>query len=137
MTTVWMYLVEGTVEKAVYDISVRRRLEHMGAGESSGEAGDRSRKRRRRQDGDGDDIEESIEVANSHELQEAPLAKLLAGGKGGGELVRKDDLWSCLFGEAGKGKKGMGTEVVGDEVDGTVRGFLAAEAAEGRALVRR
>ena len=28
-TTVWMYLVEDTVEKSIYEISVSRRISHM------------------------------------------------------------------------------------------------------------
>ena len=125
-----MYLVEDTVEKAIYDISVKRRLEHIGASSSAGE-----RSRKKRHDGRSEDIEESIEVANSHELQEAPLARLLAGGKGGGEMVGKDDLWNCLFGHGGKSKKAGG--MVGDEVEVPLRGILAADAAERRAEVGR
>jgi E3 ubiquitin-protein ligase SHPRH len=75
-TTVWLYLVDGTVEEAIYDISVRRRMEHMGGAstapskESTPELADRK-----------------IEVANSLELQQAPLANLLAKGKESGEFV--------------------------------------------------
>lgn len=28
-TTVWLYIIDGTVEESIYQISVRRRLEHL------------------------------------------------------------------------------------------------------------
>lgn len=42
-------------------------------------------------------LESKIEAANSREIQQAPLSKLLTRGSGGGELVPRDDLWDCLF----------------------------------------
>ena len=50
-------------------------------------------------------MEQTIEAANSYELQQAPLDKLLARGPGGGELVQRDDLWECLFGNPRVAKK--------------------------------
>ena len=85
-TTVWMYLVEGTVEKSIYDISVQRRLAHMGqlaTKEATIDAGDA--------------LEQKIEVANSLELEDTPLSTLLTKGSSGGEMVSKEDLWDCLF----------------------------------------
>ena len=84
-TFVWMYLVENTVEKAIYDISVERRMAHMSKAMGSAEAKE------------VDVSENSIDLANSLELQDAPFSKLLTKGSGGGEVVEKGDLWNCLF----------------------------------------
>ena len=84
-TTVWMYLVEGTVEKSIYDISVQRRLAHMGdVDKDQNENGQKN-------------LETRLEAANSQELEQTSLSHLLSKGSSGGELVRKEDLWSCLF----------------------------------------
>ena len=84
-TTVWMYIVEDTVEKSIYDISVTRRLAHMGryrgTMEKSEDAG----------------LESKIDAANSMEMEETALAKVLTKGSSGGEVVGKEDLWNCLF----------------------------------------
>ncbi|KAL8843615.1 MAG: hypothetical protein Q9170_000119 [Blastenia crenularia] len=87
-TTVWVYVVEDTVEKSIYDISVERRLAHIGKpGVGKGACGtDRA-----------DGMEGQIEAANTLELEAAPLGRLLNSGSGGGEMVDKEDLWSCLF----------------------------------------
>ena len=45
-------------------------------------------------------IEETIDAANSFELEQAPLSKLLTKGSSGGELVEEKDLWNCLFRQA-------------------------------------
>lgn len=44
-----------------------------------------------------EEIEGQIEAANTLELEAAPLGKMLSSGASGGELVNKEDLWSCLF----------------------------------------
>lgn len=41
--------------------------------------------------------ESKIDAANTIQLEEAALDKLLSGGASGGEMVDEDDLWSCLF----------------------------------------
>lgn len=87
-TTVWMYLVSGTVEESIYDISVSRRLLHVSKDAPQSSAAEL--------------LEETIEAANSLELQQAPLSKLLTKGSGGGEVVEEDDLWNCLFRKATK-----------------------------------
>lgn len=97
-TTVWMYLVEGSVEERVYELSVRRRLEHVQQREE--ESGGRG--------GEGETskvvngfqaLNQSVlDAADSAELQSRPLTKLLAAGKTGGEHVQEEDLWTCLFG---------------------------------------
>ena len=86
-TTVWMYLVEGTVEKSIYDISVQRRLAHVGDLRATG---------RNLQDGQGA-LESQIEAVDTCELEQTPLSYLFTKGSSGGELVRKEDLWGCLF----------------------------------------
>ena len=84
-TTVWMYIVEDTVEKSIYDISVTRRLAQMGRSgdkvERSGEAS----------------LEGKIDAANTMELEGQALGHLLAKGTSGGEVVSQEDLWKCLF----------------------------------------
>ncbi|KFY54698.1 hypothetical protein V496_07211 [Pseudogymnoascus sp. VKM F-4515 (FW-2607)] len=120
-TTVWLYLVDGTVEEAIYDISVRRRMEHMGGAsraaskESTPELADRK-----------------IEDANSLELQQAPLANLLTKGKEGGEFVGNDDLWECLFGNRKGGNGGAATAAAEERLDREVARHFGAEAAEAR-----
>ncbi|CAF9904360.1 MAG: hypothetical protein ALECFALPRED_007533 [Alectoria fallacina] len=84
-TTVWMYIVEDTVEKSIYDISVTRRLAHMGR--SSGHV-----KR-----GEDASLENQIDAANTKEVEESALGNLLAKASSGGEVVGKEDLWNCLF----------------------------------------
>lgn len=107
-TTVFMYLVSDTVEEAIYEISVSRRLEHMGRGSRSGTATPMLQ-------------EKTIEAANSMEMEAAPLKQLLRK-KGDGEIVQVDDLWKCLFGKPRKQQKAV--------LDREVGRHLRAEAAE-------
>ncbi|KAF1845963.1 ATP-dependent DNA helicase [Cucurbitaria berberidis CBS 394.84] len=94
-TTVFMYLVSDTVEEAIYDISVTRRLEHISSASKSKHAESRS--------GSTTPVlqEKTLDAANSAELQAAPLKQLLRK-KGDGEIVQVDDLWKCLFGKQRK-----------------------------------
>ena len=94
-TTVWMYLVEGTVEKAIYDLSVRRRIAHIG---KESQKSSRKGKRRADTDGSSDITEDKVEAVDAAEMQDNPLARILKKGSEGGEIVGKDDLWTCLFG---------------------------------------
>lgn len=87
-TTVWVYVVEDTVEKSIYDISVERRIAHIGKPEY---------RKASRVASQTEEIEGQIEAANTLELEAAPLGKMLSSGASGGELVNKEDLWSCLF----------------------------------------
>lgn len=85
-TTVWLYLVDGTVEESIYNLSVNRRLEHMGeATKGKGK-------------GSGASAEE-LEAANTLELEQAQLSKLIRKDRNGGEVVDKGDVWQCLFGQ--------------------------------------
>ena len=116
-TTVWMYLVEGTVEKSIYDISVQRRLAHAGklnVGESA--------------DGQAEQpIESQLEAANTLELEQTPLSRLLTKGSSGGELVQKEDLWSCLF-SSRPVQSGRDSQ----EAQAVIAGQLRADAADAR-----
>ncbi|KAG2025657.1 hypothetical protein GB937_002376 [Aspergillus fischeri] len=117
-TTVWMYLVSDTVEQSIYELSVSRRLAHIVQKEKVKEALD-----------DPGAVfknltETAIDSANSLEVQDATLAKLMTKGTAGGELVKKDDLWQCLFGNA--------TQKLDLRADGEVARFLRGDAAEKR-----
>ncbi|KAL8383045.1 hypothetical protein RB595_006692 [Gaeumannomyces hyphopodioides] len=89
-TTVWLYIVEGTVEESIYNLSVQRRLEHM----------DRNLK------GKAKEVDESsLEMANALEMEQASLTKLMRkreGGEEAGEEIAMDDLWTCIFGHVGR-----------------------------------
>lgn len=117
-TTVYMYLIGDTVEEVIYEISVARRLAHM-----------QSTKREQRFKSSTPALgEAAIDAANSLELQQAPISKLLVQGQGGGELVPNDDLWNCLFGRAAKGQQQRHSAQLKAEVGRFIRG----EAAEAR-----
>ena len=80
-TTVWMYLVDGTVEKSIYDISVQRRLALLGQVQGHSDQA----------------VENQLDVANNLEMEQTPISSVLTKGSSGGELVKKEDLWNCLF----------------------------------------
>lgn len=126
-TTVWMYLVQDTVEESIYDISVSRRLAHIVQREKEKEAQSPTSKRRNSTTVENI-TETAIDSANSLELQDATLAKLMTGGPAGGEMVRKDDLWQCLFGNSSR----SGSPGHSLEAEREVGRFLRAEAAEER-----
>ncbi|KAK5122434.1 hypothetical protein LTR85_004018 [Meristemomyces frigidus] len=121
-TTVWMYLINDTVEEAIYEISVTRRLAHV-------QSRQQSRHGKSRSTTPGPLQENAIEAANSEEMQSAPISKLLVAGKGGGELVRNDDLWQCLF---GKTQKAVAKPSV--ELQAEVGRHLGLEAAQQRRI---
>ncbi|KAI2641841.1 SNF2 family N-terminal domain-containing protein [Hypomontagnella submonticulosa] len=120
-TTVWLYLIDGTVEESIYNLSVQRRLEHLGknAQDAKGKSKEPT-----------PEFDLNLEAANSMELQQAgaSLSKLLDRDQTLGEVVDKNDLWQCLFGQVAK------TQASTDERmnDPAVVRFLAGEAAEGR-----
>ncbi|KAK4203745.1 putative SNF2 family helicase/ATPase [Triangularia verruculosa] len=124
-TTVWLYLVEGTVEEGIYDLSVKKRLGHIGQHDGNGQS-----------KGKGKDVVSDLEEANSLELQQAKLGRLMGrDGVIAGEVVDEKDLWSCLFGHLKRGQQGRegDRQLVENPV---TRGFLAAEAAEERMVIR-
>ncbi|KAJ5298639.1 protein BMH2 [Penicillium atrosanguineum] len=127
-TTVWMYLVSGTVEESIYELSVARRLAHIIEKEKQ----EKKARLKIPVDGDetliGDLTETAIDSANSMELQDASLNNLMTSGSSGGEMVKKDDLWQCLFGNSTqKDRHGHSTEA-----EREVGRFLRGEAAEQR-----
>ncbi|PKY04018.1 DEAD box-containing helicase-like transcription factor/DNA repair protein [Aspergillus campestris IBT 28561] len=143
-TTVWMYLVSDTVEQSIYELSVSRRQDHIIQKERQREShstmsqqDDKALEKHvtdstvSSTDGTDKDIavtEVAIDSANSSEIQDAPLSKLIAGGSGG-EIVKKDDLWQCLFGRTSKTKEAL---YGSDNAHREVARFLRGEAAESR-----
>ncbi|KAJ5130148.1 Zinc finger RING-type [Penicillium bovifimosum] len=122
-TTVWMYLVSDTVEESIYELSVTRRLAHIIEKEKDKKAVALLTP------ADGGDVSEAaIESANSMEMQDATLMNLMQRGLGGGEVVKKDDLWQCLFGNTIR-KNGNDHSA---EKEREVGLFLRGEAAEQR-----
>ncbi|KAJ5818316.1 hypothetical protein N7474_003907 [Penicillium riverlandense] len=127
-TTVWMYLVSGTVEESIYELSVARRLAHIIEKEK------KAKRRNSTLPSDVDDAlinnlsETAIDSANSLEMQDASLTNLMASGSSGGELVKQDDLWQCLFGNSGH-KDSHGYSTAAEQEVGR---FLRGEAAEQR-----
>lgn len=128
-TTVWMYLVSGTVEESIYELSVARRLAHIIEKEKQ----EKSARSTFPEDIDesliNDLTETAIDSANSMEIQDAGLTNLMTSGASGGEMVKKDDLWQCLFGNAVS--KGDDSDRSA-EAEREVSRFLRGEAADQR-----
>ncbi|GMG13783.1 unnamed protein product [Aspergillus oryzae] len=124
-TTVWMYLVSDTVEESIYELSVSRRLAHIVQKEKAEPLCADVENGRAVTD---NITEAAIDSANSLEIRDAALSNLMAGGAFGGELVKKDDLWRCLFGNPTK--KEANNFQAG--ASGEVARFLRGEAAEHR-----
>ncbi|KAK3680706.1 SNF2 family N-terminal domain-containing protein [Podospora appendiculata] len=121
-TTVWLYIVDGTVEESIYNLSVQRRLEHMGQSSSKGKSKEAAAAAA------ADQLEAGLDEANSLEMQQAQLSKLM-GKDVSGEAVDKKDLWTCLFGNAARSSLEQEERLVSNPA---TRAFLAAEAAEER-----
>ncbi|KAH8733310.1 SNF2 family N-terminal domain-containing protein [Ilyonectria robusta] len=118
-TTVWLYIVSGTIEESIYNLSVQRRMEHMGRStkgkslESTPEL-----------------LDANIEAANTLELEQAALSRLMSKDKTAGEMVDRGDLWECLFGHIARRENAPERDTRLQEQ--AVMGYLAAEAAEER-----
>lgn len=118
-TTVWLYLVSGTIEESIYNLSVQRRMEHMGRNtkgkslESTPEL-----------------LDANIEAANTLELEQAALSRLMSKDKTAGEMVDRGDLWECLFGHIARRENAPERDTRLQEQ--AVMGYLAAEAADER-----
>lgn len=109
-----MYLVENTVERSIYEISVNRRMSHLSQPSPC-----------HLNDADVETLTESdIEAANTLELQ-APFLNLLTKGSGGGEMVSNDDLWDCLFQQ--RREKGIRTLDRNDEASRRLRTSASEE----------
>lgn len=122
-----MYLVSGTVEESIYELSVTRRLAHILEKEKQ------EKNARALTNGNGEELfqdltETAIDSANSMELQDATLTNLMTSGASGGEMVKKDDLWQCLFGTSNL-KDGNDRST---DAEREVGRFLRGEAAEQR-----
>lgn len=118
-TTVWLYIVDGTVEESIYELSVQRRMEHMG----------RSLKGKSKES-TPELLDARLDEANALEMQQAHLSKLMGKDGISGEAVDKDDLWTCLFGHLHPGQRQGGGGL--GQANLPLRRFLAAEAAEAR-----
>ncbi|EWZ97636.1 hypothetical protein FOWG_02041 [Fusarium oxysporum f. sp. lycopersici MN25] len=118
-TTVWLYLVSGTVEESIYNLSVQRRMEHMGRVNKG-----------KSKESTPELLDVNIEAANTLELEQASLSRLMSKDKSAGENVEENDLWECLFGHIAR----RGTEHEKDIrlQEKAVMGYLAAKAAEER-----
>ncbi|KAF7597423.1 proteasome component M29 [Aspergillus hancockii] len=77
-TTVWMYLVSDTVEESIYDLSVSRRLTHI---VQKGKAAQPSEDFRNERAVVKNLTEVAIDSANSLEIQDAALSKLMTGAR--------------------------------------------------------
>jgi len=115
-TNVYLYIIDGTVEESIYEISARRRMQHMGQ-TSKGKSKETTPEL----------LDSNLEAANSLELQQASLSDLLTKGRSGGEKVDQGDLWACLFGGV-QNRRITNSEAVNREV----AHHLGAEAAESR-----
>ncbi|OTA83102.1 hypothetical protein M434DRAFT_84181 [Hypoxylon sp. CO27-5] len=120
-TTVWLYLIEDTIEESIYDLSVQRRLEHMDK-DSKGKS----------KESEEEITDLSIEEANSMVVEQASLSKLMNKDQSLGEAVDNDDLWQCLFGHVAKQDKQPAAAADERINNPAVIGFLAGEAAEAR-----
>jgi E3 ubiquitin-protein ligase SHPRH len=118
-TTVWMYLINDTVEESIYEISVARRMSHVQSREQDRKNG-KSRSTTPAPFGDM-----AIEAADTEEMQSAPIQNLLVTGKIGGELVGQSDLWKCLFGKAGKTAVSLDDADTETELARNLRGHAA------------
>lgn len=137
-TTVWMYLIAGTVEESIYEISVTKRLAHMRSRQTPNKSG--SSTGTATPTASAQQQEAAIEMANSLELQTADLSRLFATGRTGGEMVENADLWPCLFSRVKQrervlaGVAGMAAQQGSSSsaVEQETNRFLRAEAADAR-----
>ncbi|KAM5377471.1 hypothetical protein ACJZ2D_005010 [Fusarium nematophilum] len=118
-TTVWLYLVSGTVEESIYNLSVQRRMEHMGRVDKG-----------KSKESTPELLDASIEAANTLELEHAALSRLMSKDKTAGENVERGDLWGCLFGHIARREDVPEKDTRLQEQ--AVMGYLAAKAAEER-----
>ena len=120
-STVWMYLIEGTVEKSIYDISVQRRMDLIGQVKAPKVMKDEQGA-----------LEGQLEAANTLELEQNSISHLLSKGSSGGEWVQKEDLWNSLFASRPRSRGKASSQA-----DRVVAGQLAADAAETRMTERQ
>lgn len=115
-TTVWLYVTSGTVEESIYNLSVKRRMEHMG--QASRRSNNKALSSAKLKSGNSTPelLDANLEAANTLELEHAALTRLMSKDKTAGEVVDKGDLWECLFGNrAGQGGKKRLVDLTKDE----------------------
>jgi E3 ubiquitin-protein ligase SHPRH len=117
-TTVWLYLVAGTVEESIHDLSVKRRMQHMASGKGKSKQST------------PEILDANLEEANTLELEQAALSRLMSKDRTAGEMVQKSDLWECLFGHVMRGQQTSQQDSRFQEQ--AVMGYLAADAADAR-----
>lgn len=120
-TTVWLYIVEGTVEESIHNLSVQRRMEHMGQNLKG-----------KSKESTPELLDAKLEAANSMELQQASLSRLMGKGSISGEVVDQNDLWTCLFGHIDSRAAAQLDDDERLRSNPAIRGYLAAEAATAR-----
>ncbi|KAF6845403.1 SNF2 family domain-containing protein [Colletotrichum musicola] len=103
-TTVWLYLIEGSVEESIYNLSVKRRMEHMGKN-SKGKSTQPT----------SEVAEPVLEAANTLELEQASLTRLMSKDKNAGEAVEAGDLWDCLFGRVTRRITDMANRIIEED----------------------
>ncbi|KAF7960931.1 hypothetical protein EAE96_000603 [Botrytis aclada] len=89
-TNIWVMVMGNTVDQSIYELSVKRRLEHLGHAAIS-------KKGKGRAVSNEELVAQALEEANSLELQQSVPGNLLLKGHDG-EAVSENDLWTCLFG---------------------------------------
>ncbi|TGO16336.1 hypothetical protein BTUL_0029g00260 [Botrytis tulipae] len=89
-TNIWVMVMSNTVDQSIYELSVKRRLEHLGHATTS-------KKGKGRAVSDEELVAQALEEANSLEMQQSVPGNLLYKGHDG-EAVSENDLWTCLFG---------------------------------------
>ncbi|KAG5929576.1 hypothetical protein E4U42_005391 [Claviceps africana] len=138
-TTVWLYLVSGTVEESVYNLSVQRRMEHLGDRRRPDDSTATTKTASTASTVTPEVLDASFEAANTLELEHAALSRLMSKDKSAGEMVAKGDLWECLFGTTAPAAGNANHDHHDQEDDATARmqaravmGYLAGEAAAAR-----
>lgn len=77
-------------------------------------------------------LDANLEVANSLEMQQASLTRLMGKGRISGEVVDKNDLWQCLFGDRTVVSRGSRMRNEWFEVNPVLGPYMAGRAAEER-----
>jgi E3 ubiquitin-protein ligase SHPRH len=110
MSTLWCHVVDGTIEQSVLNLATRRRMTLVGQVE------------------DGEEqkvIDQKLLAVGAEELREG-LSTMVEKWPGGGEMVKKEDLWDCLFSDgAGVLSNKKATNGVVSGVDRELRGHAA------------
>ncbi|TGO18608.1 hypothetical protein BPAE_0374g00040 [Botrytis paeoniae] len=89
-TNIWVMVMGNTVDQSIYELSAKRRLEHLGHATIS-------KKGKGRAVSEEELVAQALEEANSLEMQQSVPGSLLFKGHDG-EAVSENDLWACLFG---------------------------------------